>query len=109
MSVDFDTLANGPAVATFGQAVTYQPVAGAPFAITGIFDEAWQDVEFEESRHGRRVPVSTVKPALGVRLADFPPGVTPAQGDSFTLISGESHVVADVQPDGFGMAYLLAT
>lgn len=104
--IDFDTLASEPAVETFGEPVTYTPQGHDPFALNGIFDEAYAASEFRISRHDQ--PVSTVGPGLGVRLADFPVGVKPQQGDTLTVTrTGESFTVADVQPDGLGFVYLI--
>lgn len=101
MPVDFDDLVLAPLIGVFGESALYAPARGAPVTLTGIFDEAARTLTFEEG-----AAVSSTRQLLGVRLADFPVGVTPAQGDRVTL-RGAVYQVADVEPDGMGFAKLV--
>ena len=111
MSVDLDAptraaLAVFGEVAQTGETWTYTPQGGTPFQIDGVFDEAWSSITIKNDRFGI-APVSTTKPCLLVRLADFPSGVTPQQGGG--LVRGknaQAYTVADVNQDGFGCAHL---
>jgi hypothetical protein len=101
MAIDWDKAVLAPVMGVFGEAVTYSPSVGTPFAITGIFDEAYHEVDLVEG-----APVNTVIPILGVRLEPF--SVMPSQGDTLTITrTGESYVVRDVRVDGKGGAKLL--
>lgn len=111
MAVDLDAPARA-VLAAFGDTAqtgldwSYTPQGGAPFDLDGMFDEAWSSVEIKEQRFSI-APVSTTKPCLLVRLADFPPGLTPQQGDTlFRKSKNTAYVVADVNPDGFGCFHL---
>jgi len=82
--------------------VTYSPASGSPFTLPqAVFEKAYTRVEFADG-----TPVSTTRPALGVRLSLFPSGVSPAQGDQVT-VRGEVYNVFDVRPDGEGHALLI--
>lgn len=106
MAVNWDSLVNAPALAVYGEAVTYTPAGGpstspGPFPLSGVFDEAYRQIDvYSES------PVSSTVPQLGVQLVTFPAGVTPLQGDRI-LIRGASYTVREVQPDSHGWARLL--
>ena len=57
---------------------------------------------------GDGVAMNTVTPTLGVRVAAFPPGVLPLQGDSVLIVAtGETYLVRDAEPDGHGHCKLL--
>jgi hypothetical protein len=101
VAIDFSTLVLGPAMAAFGEPVTYDPVEGDAFALTAVVDLAHAEVSFTDG-----APVSTVKPMLGVRLADFPAGIAPQQDDQAT-VRGTLYDVVDVEPDGQGGAMLV--
>lgn len=79
---------------TFGEPVI---VNGIP--MTGIFMAAHEAVDVSTE-----TPVSTVQPVLEVRTKDLPDGVE--ESDSVE-VRGLSYVVADVQPDGYGILKLL--
>jgi len=101
MAVDWDALVHGPVAATFGEPVLYAPAAGGTFSISGIFDEAYTEVQVLDG-----VPVSSVKPVMGVRLAQFP--APPEPDDTLTIErTGTTYVVANVNPDGHGWAKLM--
>lgn len=115
MTVYFDTL-NATAVQTFGicasagSKATYTPANGAPFALDGVFDKAWRDDEPPATRHAPRMGISTTRPVFGCRLADFPPGVSPAQDDRIDIPNAGSFTVVDPRPDGLsGWVHLFLT
>lgn len=87
-------------VETFGVAATFMPAAGAAFALIGVYDEPHFEVTQQD------VAISSSQPSFGVRLADFPPGVAPAQDDRLT-IGAEQFRVVDVERDGQGGARLI--
>lgn len=105
--LSFDELVVAPAIAAFGEASqgfdlpVYTPAAGIPFQIDGVFDEAYREVDPVIGS-----PVSSTAPMLGVRLAAFPPGVVPAQGDLLTIRAG-NYVLREVRVDSHGWARLL--
>lgn len=102
--IDFDALVIGPCMATFGEAVLYQPIAGAAFEITGVFDEAY----LEQAGIDATIPgsVSNTRPMLGVQLSQF--AIEPAQNDVLTIIrTGQTYWVNAVRPDSHGAARLL--
>ncbi len=80
----------------FGENVTH--VQGMQ-TLREIFDEAHEIVSIADG-----VPVSSVAPVLGVRLADF--NQKPDFGDTFT-IRGKGYRVVDIKPDGHGGAELI--
>lgn len=106
-ALDLDALVLGPCVAAFGEAAqgypvpVYTPAAGAPFALDGVFDRGYREIDQLTG-----VPISTAMPVLGVRLAQFPAGVTPQPNDHLT-IRGVTYLVREVRPDGHGHARLM--
>lgn len=102
MPVDWSKQVLGPCINVFGQAVAYASVDGVSFQISGIYDEAYHEIEVVDGG----IPVTTSTPVLGVRLSDFP--TPPAQDDTLTIVdSGEVFVVREVRPDGHGGAKLM--
>jgi hypothetical protein len=107
MAIDWDAHVLAPLFAQFAEDVqpTYTPKGGTPFAIDGVFERAYQEVLIDAEAAGG-VGMNTVKPALGVRLAQFPD--PPVQGDKVFVASvGLTYVVNNVQPDGLGWAWLI--
>ena len=107
-TLDLDALVLGPTMKVFGEegqgypAAVYAPAGRQSFTLPqAVFDNAYRDVSFAEG-----MPVSTTRPALGVRLSLFPPGVAPTQGDQVTVRS-QLYDVQDVRPDGHGHALLM--
>ena len=86
---------------TFTTTLTYTPIVGAPFTLKGIFDAAYQQIELLDG-----ASVQTIRPRLGVRLRDFPPGFPPKEGDRCT-INSVNYRVAESQPDGEAGAALM--
>jgi hypothetical protein len=105
MAVDWDGLVLKPCHEAFGEAtgtVTYTLPGGLSFPLEGgVFDDGFSTLDLLSGPQ-----VSTSAPTIGVRLAAFPPGVTPSQGDQVT-IRGQTYLVKDVQPDSHGEARLL--
>lgn len=100
--VDWDAVVLGPVVGVFGEPVTYVPAAGQPITVSGVFDEAYTEVIVG----GDGIPVTSVMPVLGVRIAQFPQ--LPRQGDTLTVQrTGERFTVREVRDDGHGCAKLM--
>ncbi len=102
--LDFDALVLGPAMAAFGEPVSYAPGHAAPFTVQAVFDEAYAEVKFEGD-----APIATTRPMLGVQASAFP-GLPPCAGELFT-VRGQVWHVAEVHPDGRGhlKIYLMKT
>ncbi|TAL89282.1 MAG: hypothetical protein EPN62_08770 [Candidimonas sp.] len=100
--IDWDEHVLKPTADVFGESVTYTPVAGAPLTIIGVYDEGYkQDVVLEDGVVG----VTTTKPLLGVRLAEF--ATPPAQNDQvFIPRINTTFIVSDVDADSHGWAKL---
>jgi hypothetical protein len=112
MAIDWDLLVIGPTVATFGEAVMYSPDGGAPFPITGVFDQAYMVLTpfdanaatFSDLQLGS--VITTEKPVLGVQLSQFPPLLQPTQADTL-VVRGRAYVVKEVRLDSHGGAKLM--
>src|SRR5689334_7498274 len=102
MAIDWDKAVLAPVMAVFGEAVTYRPAGGSPFAMHGVFDEAYHSVSLTENGQS----ITTEMPVLGVRLADFAGHNPPKQGDKLS-VRGGVYVVKDVHLDGHGHAKLM--
>jgi len=104
---DLDGLVIGPCIAAFGEAAqgqalpVYTPAGGSPFALDGVFDE-----EFRELDQITGLPVSSAAPVFGVQLSQFPTGTAPGQSDT-VMLRGRNFVVREVRPDGHGAAKLM--
>lgn len=113
MAVDFDSLVVGPCMAIFGGDILYTARAGGAIRITGVFNEAYLDVDplgrgglaSETASWGYQGAISSEMPVLGVQLSQFLPG-EPLQGDEL-VARGTTYVVREVRPDGQGGALLL--
>lgn len=108
MAIDWDALVVGPTMGVFGDAVTYRPAAGAPFDITGIYDEGnKQLMGLDDGSAG----LNESGPVLGVQLSQFPS--PPLQNDQLYVntvagvVINRTFVVRDVQPDSHGAAKLM--
>ncbi|WP_431276273.1 head-tail joining protein [Variovorax ureilyticus] len=97
--IDWDSLVLGPLQGVFGEAVTHLPATGDPQAGSGIFDEAYREVDLAGG-----MAVTTEHPVLGIRISDYP--VLPVQGDQ-VIVHGMTFVIREVQVDGHGAAKLL--
>ena len=100
--IDWEKNVLAPCLDVFGEPVTYTPVAGSPFPISGVFDNAYRDVS--QGEFG--TDVISVYPVLGVNLADF--SAPPIQGDQLTIASnGKTYAVREPRPDSHGGALLI--
>lgn len=108
MSLDwFATMdqANGATQDAFGEPVIYMPVSGAPFNITGIFDEAFLELLVVDG-----VQVATEQPTLGIQTSQFTAQLKaqPVQDDQLQIVrTGEIYVVREPRPDGHGGGRLM--
>jgi predicted permease len=85
----------------FGEPVQYMPAAGAAFQITGIFDEAYKEVDLSGG-----MGITTVGPVVGVRLSQF--ANLPKQGDQLTILrTAATYAVKEVRPDSHGSILLI--
>jgi len=101
--IDWDGAVLAPVFAQFAEPVTYQPVAGSPLVLHGVFDDAYQrQVVLEDSS----VAWTSESPTLGIRLAEWP--TLPQQGETVTIQrTGVCYVITDARPDGHGAARLM--
>lgn len=109
--IDWDAAVLAPLMAVFGEEPSALPLyqraaGGVPFAVEGVFDDAFMAVMMNADGEP---DIGSVEPVLGVRLAQFG-GVDPVQGDQVTIPRvNKVFRVRDVQPDGKGWAYLPLT
>jgi hypothetical protein len=102
MAIDWDGVVLGPVVTVFGEPALYSPADGAAYSITGVFDEAYQQIRLEDGQ----IPITTDLPVFGVRLAQF--ATPPRQGDQLSIVSnGTAYAIREVRPDGHGWAKLM--
>lgn len=95
---DFTKMADGVAnraVGVFGETVTYIPLKGAQFSITGIFDNLFEQIDPDTER-----VVASNQPNLGFREEDLPK--PPEKGDRVKL-RGKTYRIVDSQEDGVAM------
>lgn len=103
--IDWDKVVIGPVMGVFGEPVMFRPVVGAPFPISGLFHEAYVSVDLAGGPG-----VTSVAPALGVRLAEF--STPPLQKDRVSITAtalhgGGTYAVKEVRPNGIGGALLM--
>lgn len=84
---------------TFGVPVKYGRGA-VVIEITGVFDNNNLEVDINTG-----VPVSTISPVLGVRVADLPDGR--AQKNDRAEVNGVMYRVVNFKPDSHGGAKLV--
>lgn len=104
--IDWDAAVGAPLMAVFGEDLkpVYRPAAGGSFEIDGIFDDAFKALVMGQDGDPE---IATVDPVMGVRLAQFPVGHPPLQGDKVTVPGvARNYMVANVEPDGKGWAKL---
>jgi hypothetical protein len=88
-------------MSVFGEPVHYMPVAAAALDITGIYDDAYVEVD-----PAGGMGVTSARPVLGVQLSEFPS--PPQQRDRLTVVgTGETFIVKEVRPDNHGAAKLM--
>lgn len=85
----------------FGESVTYRPVTGSPYEVTGIFNE--KSVLLDSATGAIR----SEGPTLGVRLSDLTaPPLAGVSGDKVTIRSGLYQIVDRID-DGEGGSVLV--
>lgn len=134
MGIDWSALVVGVAVDAFGTPGVYTPMIpttdnsgqpvldssgdplttpGTAYACTGVFDEAFTEVDpsgsgpftsTERSDFGSIGGITETRPVYGVQLSAMQS--IPAQSDQ-AVICGTTYVIKEVQPDGHGWALLL--
>lgn len=119
MALDFGRLTLGAPMRLFAVAMLYARPGEPGFTIRAVFDR-----KHVESFGPDGAPISTRRAQLGVRLAGFPAGFIPGQGDEVAVafdrdrpvdlidplpphVTIENFVVSDVQEDGGGGATLI--
>ena len=102
-ALDFNKLALAPCMQAFGEVVVYQPGAGAPVMLRGIFNRyASEDKVDSQTGEIRQVIV----PTLALNCADFPAGMMqPVEAES-VVIRGEVWAIASTMADNFGQLLL---
>lgn len=106
--MDWDDIVDGkilgPLMGQFGTAMTYMPVVGGSFQITGVFDKAFFGVDA-----GTGASVITNEPTVGIQLSQFVlAGVAPQQYDTLIINkTGEQWQVSEVRLDGHGGGRLM--
>ncbi|UPG86852.1 hypothetical protein L2Y94_05720 [Luteibacter aegosomatis] len=102
MAVDWDKHVLGPLAGVFAEPAEYIPRVGAPYAIEGIFDSAYKDVDLIDPQ----VDTTTTKPVIGVRQSIF--RAYPEQNDKVRIHSvGSLFIVKEVRDDGHGAIKLM--
>jgi len=108
MAIDWDKVLLGPLEGVFGEgdqaggSVMFYPQIGTPYAVDGVFDAAYRDVNLVDSM----VDANTTQPVLGIRLAIF--RAEPLQDDQVYIPStGNMYLVKEVRPDSHGWAKLM--
>jgi hypothetical protein len=91
---DLTELVLGACTATFGEDVTYTPVAGSSETVKAIFNETHVEIDGSIG-----IPVQSHEPNLGVRLSDLP--ADPSEGDT-VVVRGTTYKVARWEDDGEG-------
>jgi hypothetical protein len=99
--IDWDKVVVGPVTGVFGEAVRFMPATTRPIPITGVFDEAYVEVDPTGG-----MGMTSARPVLGVQLSQFL--ALPLQGDRLTIVrTGETFIVNEVRSDGHGAAKLM--
>ena len=99
--IDWDNLVLAPLQTVFGEPVTFIPKFGSQYSGSGVFDEAYREVDLAGG-----VAVTTESPVLGIRMSQMQ--TVPQQGDQVYVVRlGKTYLVREVQVDGHGSAKLL--
>lgn len=77
--------------AAFGESVTYTPRGGSPATVSGVFEDAHEEITVADG-----IPVSRFAPMLSVWLGDLPDDRA-LQGDTVELADGRRFEVVDVR------------
>jgi hypothetical protein len=107
MAIDWDGLVVGPCFAAFAEdvQVLFTPAKSAPgtasYDVDGVFDRAYLSTPQLDMVSA----ASTLKPILGVRLAQFT--VPPVVDDLVYVASADvTFIIRNVEPDSHGWALL---
>ena len=101
--LDFNTLALAPCVAAFGEPVVYQPGAGAPVALTGIFNKYATEQKINSDTGEMR---QVVQPTVAINLADMPDGITLPCRNEMVSVGGALWQIGETVQDNFGQLLL---
>jgi hypothetical protein len=93
--IDFDATVLAACSAAFGETVQYYTAQTGPFAVSGIFNDRYQQTKFEDG-----IEIVDTAIVLGIRAAQFP--VQPVQGDHFFIRNVLYRISDPVEPDGLG-------
>lgn len=93
--IDFDATVLAAANAAFGEPVYYYSALGGPFPVSGIFNDRYQELKFQDG-----IEVVDISIVLGTRANQYP--VQPVQGDLFLVRKILYAIRAPVEPDGLG-------
>lgn len=94
---------NADVLRVWKDSVVVRPPGRPPLKIEAHFDEAYETIDLQSE-----IPVSTVRPAVLLILADLP--IPPKQGWGVDIGEGRTakkYEVAEIQLDGDGMATLI--
>ena len=99
--IDWDNLVLAPLQTVFGEPVTFIPKSGSQYSGSGVFDEAYREVDLAGG-----VAVTTESPVLGIRMSQMQSALQ--QGvQVFVVRLGKTYLVREVPVDGQGSAKLL--
>lgn len=93
--IDFDATVLAACAAAFGETAYYYTALTGPFAVTGIFNDRYQETKLQDG-----IEVVDTSIVLGIRAAQFP--VQPVQGDLFRIRTILYVISEPVEPDGLG-------
>lgn len=82
--------------------VSYLPKDRAGFEVRAVFDNAYQAIDPTTQE-----VITSTKPMIGVKLADFEEKLAKPRQDDKVIIKEVTYTVIDVQPDGQGGASLI--
>ena len=100
--IDWEKTVLAPCVGVFGEPAVFMPKFGPPAPVDVIFDNAYKEITLSE--YGTEV--TTVYPAAGGSLSDFPSA--PVQGDSLKILrNGKTYVIRKPRLDSHGGVFLV--
>lgn len=109
MPIDWAQTVLAPLHKVFAEPMTYTPLGGRPFQITGVFDDAYlKEVLFDDAS----ASVTEVSACVGIQLSEFP--AMPKQNDQLFVPANPSllrlaatYVVRQPRTDSHGASRLL--
>ena len=96
--IDFNALALSPCIAAFGKPIVYQPGAGMPVTLIGIFNEAAMD----EKITGDGQVVQERVPTVAINLRDLPFGMPLPCRNEIVMIGERMFQIGEPLKDNFG-------